>query len=168
MPNFDMAMLLKLMNDANAPLMAKLEKIEDRLAKVAMRDDLAQVRSEALARIDQVEKNADTTFMPRDLYNTRHDQLIEHLLRVETALNQGGQQAVQWQQSQEGRLQAAKREIDDRFAEVYKVMDARFKDEKKQSLSAQDRRLVHWTQIIGAAGIIVSILGVILQHVSFR
>lgn len=166
--SFDTAALLKVMQEASIPLMNKLERIEEKIAAHATKSDLTQLRTEVFDRIDRIEEHMQNGYVPKDVYETRHLQLVERDGRIEQSMREVDTRYLQWQTVQEGRLQSAKREIDDRFAALDKKIDEKTEAAEDRQLSSKDRTWLRGAQIAGWLGVAAAILDFIFQHANFH
>jgi hypothetical protein len=152
----DIQTLLTTINDAQRPLLSKLEKIEDKLSGSVTKDDMNTFRTEVFQKIETLEKNMSANYVQRDVYETRHQQLIQRDAQLEQMLRDAMTNAVAWQARIEQTVELAKKDLNER-------MDK----EKMSELSDGDRRRLIFFQWVSGISSVICVLSVVLGHVKF-
>lgn len=175
----DTATLLKMLDEAGKPFLAKLEKIEDKLSTHATKDDVGKLRGEFLALVDKLDAKITNNYVPRDVYESRHSQLILRDTQLEESIRAMRQDhdrdmstirdtfkdaAIQ--------LEAARHQGELRANSVEENVEKKLKEKVDADLSTKDRAWIRSTQIQSWIAIALALTGpfiaFILQHLQFH
>ncbi|MFL5623988.1 MAG: hypothetical protein ACJ788_00140 [Ktedonobacteraceae bacterium] len=177
--NLDTATLLKLLDDMGRPFGAKLDRIEEKLANGATKDDLVKLRDEMAEQFNRVDTKMTNGYVSKDVYESRHSQLVSRDMQLDEAIRAERQdrdkdmaEVKSMFREVNAQLEVSRRQGELRFQTIETNVDTKIKESTNAQLNSKDRAWMRGNQIIALIALVVAIISpfavVLLAHLQFH
>lgn len=175
----DTATLLKLLDEMGRPFANKLDRIEEKLANHATKDDLTKLRTEMTDQFNRVDVRLTNGYVTKDVYESRHSQLVGRDLQLDEAIRAERQERDKDMAEIKALFREASVQLDAfrqqgelRFQTVEQNVDKKLKENNEAQLSSKDRAWIRGNQIVSwlalAAAVASPFVAVTIAHIQFR
>lgn len=160
-PSKDYTELLSWLSQASAPMIAKLQTLEDKVDKLSQdrvtRTDIEKLRAELVG-----------TMVPRDGYEARHQGLIARDTQIEDMVRELRKDYNEDLKEMRAEISDDLQKIHDRLESGKQQIEDRLKQAQEAQLSVKDRAWIRFSQLIGFAGILIALIDLLWQHVGLH